>query len=295
VVACLLAFSARLVLEPLLHEQAPLLLFTLAVAASAMLGGFGPGIFSTLLGAALAVYFFPPKGLFSIVPEYLAPVLREMAAFLVVGIILSWLGGKFRQLRWQALDLAAQRNEILDSITDGFAALDSDWRFVYLNTAAGELLRRPPDQLIGKSLWDEIPELRGSFLEETLRQIRVDREPVHFEYLYPLSNDPLTNSWFEFHAHPTRNGGMTAYFRDVTSRKLAEQRLLETLAQRNDALERVQLLSGLLPICAWCKRIRDDNGDWQQMEAYISQHSHAKFSHGMCPDCLREQTGEPAA
>jgi PAS domain S-box-containing protein len=295
VACCLLVFSTRLVFDPLLHEQAPLLLFTLAVAASAMLGGVGPGILSTLLGAALAVYFFPPKGLFSIAPENLPAVLREIAAFIAVGILLSWLGGRFRQLRWQALDLAAQRNEILDSITDGFAALDSDSRFVYLNTAAGELLQRPPDHLIGKGLCDEIPELCGSFLEDTLRQVRIDHEPVHFEYLYPLSNSPLTNSWFEFHVHPTRNGGMTAYFRDVTGRKLAEQRLLETLAQRNEALERVQLLSGLLPICAWCKRIRDDNGNWQQMEAYISQHSHAKFSHGMCPDCLREQTGEPAA
>ena len=47
-------------------------------------------------------------------------------------------------------------------------------------------------------------------------------------------------------------------------------------------------LSGLLPICASCKKIRDDMGYWSQVESYIQKHSEATFSHGMCPDCLRK-------
>jgi PAS domain S-box-containing protein len=282
---CAVAFALRLLLEPILHEQAPLLLFTLAAAASAIRGGFGPGALSTLIGAVLAMYFIPPKGEFAVAPEYLAAMEREMAVFIVVGMTLSALGGKLRQLRWQALELAAQRNEILESITDGFAALDANCCIVYLNRAAGELLQRPPGQLIGRNLWEQIPELRGSLLEATLRRVLREHAPVHCEYLFPL-----TEKWFEFHAHPTKNSGITVYFRDISDRKLSERRLLETLEERNAALERVQLLSGLLPICAWCKRIRDDSGNWQQMESYISQHSQAKFSHGMCPECLKNQT-----
>jgi len=54
------------------------------------------------------------------------------------------------------------------------------------------------------------------------------------------------------------------------------------------ALAEVKQLSGLLPICAWCKRIRDDEGDWQQIETYITIHSEADFTHGICPDCARK-------
>jgi hypothetical protein len=82
------------------------------------------------------------------------------------------------------------------------------------------------------------------------------------------------------------------YFRDVSDRKLGELRLRETLEERDAALERVQLLSGLLPICAACKKIRDDEGNWHQVESYISQHSQAKFSHGMCPACGKQYYGE---
>jgi len=54
------------------------------------------------------------------------------------------------------------------------------------------------------------------------------------------------------------------------------------------ALAEVKQLSGLLPICAWCKRIRNDKGEWQQIEEYITVHSEADFTHGICPDCTRK-------
>jgi K+-sensing histidine kinase KdpD len=60
------------------------------------------------------------------------------------------------------------------------------------------------------------------------------------------------------------------------------------LGQRLHASDRrLRLLSGLLPICAWCKRIKDDQGEWRQLEAYIHDHSEADFTHGLCPDCAR--------
>jgi K+-sensing histidine kinase KdpD len=71
----------------------------------------------------------------------------------------------------------------------------------------------------------------------------------------------------------------------------AAHTLRNTLAERDAALERVHLLTGLLPICAACKSIRDEHGRWRQMEAYISEHSDARFSHGMCPDCARKWYG----
>ena len=71
---------------------------------------------------------------------------------------------------------------------------------------------------------------------------------------------------------------------------MLEVRLLHAELQK--ALENVKLLSGLLPICMWCKKIRDDQGYWNAIEQYISQHSEAEFTHGICPDCKRKYSGE---
>lgn len=71
---------------------------------------------------------------------------------------------------------------------------------------------------------------------------------------------------------------------------MLEVRLLHAGLQK--ALEDVKLLRGLLPICMWCKKIRDDQGYWNAIEHYLGQHSEAEFSHGICPDCKRKYSGE---
>ena len=68
----------------------------------------------------------------------------------------------------------------------------------------------------------------------------------------------------------------------------ASQSLKNKIIELQKAQEEVNLLSGLLPICATCKKIRDDNGYWNRMESYISSHSKVKFSHGICPDCAQK-------
>lgn len=71
-------------------------------------------------------------------------------------------------------------------------------------------------------------------------------------------------------------------------RKAAEQERERLIVELRDALAKVKLLSGLIPICASCKKIRDDRGYWQQIEIYIRDHSDAQFTHGLCPDCVRK-------
>jgi hypothetical protein len=70
--------------------------------------------------------------------------------------------------------------------------------------------------------------------------------------------------------------------------KQTEKEKSETIVKLNKALEEVKTLSGFLPICASCKKIRDDKGYWNQIEAYISEHSEAEFSHGICPECIEK-------
>jgi PAS domain S-box-containing protein len=77
-------------------------------------------------------------------------------------------------------------------------------------------------------------------------------------------------------------------FLDITERKRAEEERERLIEELQEALAKVKTLSGLLPICASCKRIRDDRGYWQQIEAYIQEHSDAEFSHSVCPECARK-------
>ena len=72
----------------------------------------------------------------------------------------------------------------------------------------------------------------------------------------------------------------------------ARQRAERAAAQTAAALERVRVLSGLLPICASCKKIRDNGGTWEQLEVYIKSHSDAEFTHSLCPECAREYEAE---
>jgi len=74
-------------------------------------------------------------------------------------------------------------------------------------------------------------------------------------------------------------------------RKKAEYEKEQVIEELSQALEKVQTLSGLLPICARCKKIRDDEGYWQQIESYIRDHSKADFTHSLCPECIKELYG----
>ena len=64
-----------------------------------------------------------------------------------------------------------------------------------------------------------------------------------------------------------------------------QKALMERFQELEDALKRVKQLQGLLPICSYCKKIRNDRNYWEQVDAYITSHSEAQFSHGICPDC----------
>jgi DNA-binding NtrC family response regulator len=79
---------------------------------------------------------------------------------------------------------------------------------------------------------------------------------------------------------------------EILERKRAEAEKEKLIIELTESLAKIKTLSGLLPICAWCKKIRDDAGYWQQLESYIGKHSGAEFSHSICPECLKEKFGD---
>jgi len=87
---------------------------------------------------------------------------------------------------------------------------------------------------------------------------------------------------------------------DVTEKKATEEEKERIIEKLRQALAEVKTLRGIIPICSYCKNIRDDHGYWNQVEAYLCKHSDADFSHGICPDCLQKnfpelETRKPAA
>jgi two-component system cell cycle sensor histidine kinase/response regulator CckA len=107
--------------------------------------------------------------------------------------------------------------DILENTTDGFFALDYAWRFTYVNPQAEKLFGRARKELLGGELWQKFPELRNTPFEENYRQVMANQAPVEFEACEPNG----TTRWFEVHAYPS-GGGVSAFFRDVTERKRAE-------------------------------------------------------------------------
>ena len=82
--------------------------------------------------------------------------------------------------------------------------------------------------------------------------------------------------------------GYLGVFRDISDRKKAELEREALIAELKKTLADVKMLSGLIPICAWCKNVRSDTGYWQTVEQYVRHHSEARFSHGVCPSCAEK-------
>jgi hypothetical protein len=78
----------------------------------------------------------------------------------------------------------------------------------------------------------------------------------------------------------------------LTTALAAELGLEKLVLELQKALAEIKVLRGILPICSYCKKIRDDEGSWRQMETYIRDHSEAEFTHGMCPDCAKKMQEE---
>ena len=83
-----------------------------------------------------------------------------------------------------------------------------------------------------------------------------------------------------------------AFHRDITKRKQTEEALEDERRRLQKALDEVRTLRGIVPICANCKKIRDDKGFWNQVEVYVRDHTEAEFSHGICPTCFEKEMKE---
>jgi len=146
------------------------------------------------------------------------------------------------------------------------------------------------DDLVGKPILDLIaPSERPSILDRVQRRAHGERVPARYETRGLKKNGEEFT--MDVNASTYELSGSTytlVIMRDISEQKRAELEREKLIADLQKALADIKTLHGVLPICSFCKKIRDDKGAWHQLEAYISGHSDTEFSHGVCQDCAKK-------
>jgi PAS domain S-box-containing protein len=190
---------------------------------------------------------------------------------------------------------------LMDNIPDSIYFKDRASRFTRINKALAQRfgLQDDPSQAVGRTDFD-------FFAEEHARQAYADEQAV-IRTGQPIVGKEEKETWpdgGETWVSTTKmplvdnDGCIVGTFgmsRDISERKRAEaahQQLNEELMHRvmelQQALDQIKHLQGLLPICAWCKKVRDDQAYWHKVEDYLTAHSEVRFSHSICPECLQQ-------
>lgn len=168
--------------------------------------------------------------------------------------------------------LLIQNKLILESAGEGIFGLDINGNHTFVNPAAAKILGYEPHELIGKHS------------HSTWHHTKKDGRP------YPKEECPIYLALKDGAVHHVRDEVFwkkdnTSFVVAYTSTPIIEDEKIVGAVVTFMDISEVKLLRGMLPICASCKKIRDDKGYWSQIEAYISQHSEALFTHGICPEC----------
>ncbi|MFH0990051.1 MAG: PAS domain S-box protein [bacterium] len=185
---------------------------------------------------------------------------------------------------------------------DGMRVVDGEGTILMVNEAYCAMTGKGREELVGKPI--------SIITVESQQQHILERHKQRFSSgtIEPRAEKQLElwdgrKIWFEVSNSPIEIEGqpkrILSIFRDVTVRKQAEIALGEAITEREkliqelqSALDNIRTLQGLLPICSTCKKIRDDQGFWNQVEGYISKHTEVTFTHGICPECAKKLYGD---
>ena len=157
-----------------------------------------------------------------------------------------------------------------------------DYRFLEVNPAFERLTGLRADDVVGRTVKEVMPDTEQYWIDTYSKVVKTG-DPVTYEnYSRELGR------YFDVRAFYFAYRQFAVVFSDVTERRQAEQDREKLIDDLQKALAEIKTLHGVLPICSSCKRIRDDEGSWVQLEWYIRQHSDAEFSHGLCQECLKK-------
>jgi PAS domain S-box-containing protein len=220
---------------------------------------------------------------------------RKASFFSEDGAFLGIYGIVFDVTERKQMERALQASErrfqsLINTMNEGLVEVDENWTMTFVNNRFAEMTGFGAEQLVGRRFQDLVSkEFKGIARDEMicrkkgytgsyeLELVRANAQKI-FVHCSPKPSYDAQGKYL---------GGI-GVVADITVRKNAELQLLREKEKLEDALAKIKTLSGLLPICANCKKIRDDKGYWNQIENYISLHSDVLFSHSVCPDCIKQ-------
>lgn len=182
------------------------------------------------------------------------------------------------------------QQQLLDAIPAPVFYKDRAGVYLGCNRAFEQFVARERQQIVGKSVYQIAPADIAKTYESKDQELFNAPGTQIYEYVVEKKTGEKLHVMFHkatFVDFGGRVAGLIGVILDITERKSAEFEREKLIEKLQKALDEVKVLSGLLPICSSCKKVRDDSGFWNQIESYIEKRSAAQFSHSLCPDCTR--------
>jgi PAS domain S-box-containing protein len=181
----------------------------------------------------------------------------------------------------------ARYRAVMEQSADGIYLVDVEIKqLLETNPALQKMLGYTGEEMQGLTPYDFTAAEREN-IDQRFWEITTGADFLGYERQFRRKDGTLLDAWVN--ANVIRFGGRNVacfLVREITERKRAEAERERIIGELQEALSRIKTLRGLIPICANCKKIRDDKGYWQQVETYVREHSEAEFSHGLCPECI---------
>jgi PAS domain S-box-containing protein len=224
--------------------------------------------------------------------EIIASPLRDSTGKVVAGIEAVRDITQRKKMEEKLRESEERFRRIFEDGPLGMLIADPDYRVLKANKALCEMLGYTEAELKGRSI-GEI-----THAEDMEKSVGLSKQLLHgevplfrLEKRYVKKNGDLL--WVNLTVTAIRGQeGKELYalgmVENISRRKLAEQERERLVRDLQQALDKIKTLRGLLPMCAWCKKVRNDKGYWQKVETYVQEHSDASFTHGICPECLNK-------
>lgn len=187
----------------------------------------------------------------------------------------------------------ARARAIIDNAYDLIAECDSNGVFVWASPNVEETLGFRPEELIGVFVLDRVHpedlERTTAGLATVIEQGRIRQQ--EYRYRHKSGSWVWLETTSSIYTDQCGRMRILAVSRDVTERRHHLEEREQAIREKEQALAQVKVLSGLLPICTHCRKVRDDAGYWRNLETYVSDHSTCIFSHSLCESCLKQHYG----
>ena len=180
---------------------------------------------------------------------------------------------------------------LFDAVPSPVFFKDIEGVYRHCNEAFAQYAGVPKSEIIGKTDYDLNSEKIAAAHHEFDLTLIQNRQVQYYEVSFKNPDGTRQDIIFHKACFIDKDGsvvGLVGVLTDVTEHRKVEEEKDRLTQELRNALAEIKTLKGLLPICSYCRKIRTDEGYWLKLESYVEEHSDARFSHGICSDCLKK-------